>query len=102
VGPELLSNRATRTRTLSGLVLAAVAPWHMTGCLRSFDPQPPPGRLYTPFMAATTRIDTVVNVDPEILSGVAVFAATRVPVKTLFAYLEAGDGLDEFSRASQR
>jgi uncharacterized protein (DUF433 family) len=34
--------------------------------------------------------------DPEILSGTPVFAGTRVPVQTLFDYLEAGDPLDEF------
>ena len=28
--------------------------------------------------------------------GATVFAATRVPVDTLFEYLEAGDTLDEF------
>ncbi len=33
---------------------------------------------------------------PEILGGIPVFAATRVPVKTLLDYLEAGDTLDEF------
>ena len=30
--------------------------------------------------------------------GAAVFAGTRVPVDTLFEYLEAGDTLDEFLR----
>lgn len=30
--------------------------------------------------------------------GAAVFARTRVPVDTLFEYLEAGDSLDEFLR----
>jgi uncharacterized protein (DUF433 family) len=34
--------------------------------------------------------------DPEILGGTPVFAGTRVPVKTLFDYLEAGDRLDEY------
>ena len=32
----------------------------------------------------------------EILGGTPVFAGTRVPVKTLFDYLEGGDTLDEF------
>ena len=32
----------------------------------------------------------------ERLSGTPVFAGTRVPVKALFDYLEAGDPLDEF------
>lgn len=30
--------------------------------------------------------------------GATVFAGTRVPVETLFEYLEAGDTLDEFLR----
>lgn len=30
------------------------------------------------------------------MSGVPVFARTRVPVKTLFDYLEAGETLDAF------
>jgi len=38
----------------------------------------------------------VVHSDPDILGGVPVFVGTRVPVKTLFDYLEAGDALDEF------
>ena len=36
--------------------------------------------------------------DPEILGGTAVFAGTRVPVITLFDYLEGGETLDEFLR----
>ena len=39
----------------------------------------------------------VVHSDPEILDGTPVFVATRVPVKSLYDYLEAGDTLDEFS-----
>ena len=38
----------------------------------------------------------VVHIDPEILGGTPVFVGTRVPAKTLFDYLEAGDPLDEF------
>lgn len=34
--------------------------------------------------------------DREILSGIPVFAGTRVPAKTLFDYLEHGHPLDEF------
>ncbi|MBI2226080.1 MAG: DUF433 domain-containing protein, partial [Betaproteobacteria bacterium] len=33
----------------------------------------------------------VVHRDPEILGGTLVFVGTRVPVKILFDYLEAGD-----------
>ena len=38
----------------------------------------------------------VIHVDPDILGGTPVFVGTRVPAKTLFDYLEAGDPLDEF------
>ena len=38
----------------------------------------------------------VVHSDPEIMGGVPVFVGTRVPVKTLYDYLEAGDSLNEF------
>ena len=39
---------------------------------------------------------TIVHSDPEILGGTPVFVGTRVPVKSLYDYLEAGDSLDEF------
>ena len=38
----------------------------------------------------------VVHSDPEILGGKLVFVGTRVPLKTLFEYLESGDSLTEF------
>jgi uncharacterized protein (DUF433 family) len=38
----------------------------------------------------------VVHSNPEILGGTPVFVGTRVPVKNLFDYLEAGDSLDQF------
>ncbi len=38
----------------------------------------------------------VIHSDPEILGGTPVFVGTRVPVRTLLDYLEAGDRLDEF------
>ena len=44
------------------------------------------------FMSAS---DLIV-VDPEILGGKPVFKGTRVPIKTLFDYLERGYTLDEF------
>lgn len=40
--------------------------------------------------------DGVVTVSPRIMSGVPVFTGTRVPVKTLFDHLAAGDSLDDF------
>ena len=39
---------------------------------------------------------TIIHSDPDILGGVPVFVGTRVPVKTLYDYLEAGDSLAEF------
>jgi uncharacterized protein (DUF433 family) len=41
---------------------------------------------------------SVVHSDPEILGGTPVFVGTRVPVQSLFDYLEGGDTLDEFLR----
>ena len=41
-------------------------------------------------------VSKLVTVDPQIHSGTPVFAGTRVPVKTLFDHLEAGDSLAVF------
>lgn len=38
----------------------------------------------------------VVHSDPDILGGIPVFSGTRVPIKTLLDYLEAGDPLEVF------
>ena len=38
----------------------------------------------------------IIHSDPDIMGGTPVFIGTRVPVKTLLDYLEAGDPLDEF------
>ncbi|GMV46613.1 MAG: hypothetical protein AMXMBFR66_20110 [Pseudomonadota bacterium] len=37
-----------------------------------------------------------ITVDPEVHSGTPVFVGTRVPIKTLFDHLEAGDSLEVF------
>lgn len=34
--------------------------------------------------------------DPDVMHGIAVFRGTRVPVQTLFDYLEGGDSLESF------
>ncbi|MEG3975682.1 DUF433 domain-containing protein [Microcoleus sp. herbarium8] len=44
-------------------------------------------------MVSTSRI---VHSDPDILGGTPVFIGTRVPIKILLDYLEAGDSLNEF------
>jgi uncharacterized protein (DUF433 family) len=46
----------------------------------------------------TMQLDQIVHRDPDILSGIPVFLGTRVPIRTLFDYLEGGDTLDEFLR----
>lgn len=38
----------------------------------------------------------LITVDPDILGGTPVFKGTRVPVKTLFDYLENDYALEEF------
>jgi uncharacterized protein (DUF433 family) len=43
----------------------------------------------------------IVHSDPEILGGTPVFVGTRVPVKSLFEHLEAGDALDVFLESFQ-
>ena len=48
------------------------------------------GRLAKPKPLVTRSMDRA--------WGATVFAGTRVPVDTLFEYLEAGDTLDEFLR----
>ena len=40
--------------------------------------------------------DKLINKDPEILGGTPVFSGTRVPIRILIEYLEAGDRLDDF------
>lgn len=38
----------------------------------------------------------IINIDSEILDGVPIFFGTRVPIKNLFDYLEAGDSIEDF------
>jgi uncharacterized protein (DUF433 family) len=38
----------------------------------------------------------VIVKDPDILGGTPVFRGTRVPIQTLFDYLEGGETLEEF------
>lgn len=39
---------------------------------------------------------SIIRVDPEILGGTPVFIGTRVPIKSLFDYLQGGHALGEF------
>jgi uncharacterized protein (DUF433 family) len=43
-----------------------------------------------------TGLSDIAHCDPDILSGIPVFVGTRVPVRSLFDYLEGGDNLEEF------
>jgi uncharacterized protein (DUF433 family) len=42
------------------------------------------------------KASDAIVVDKDILGGIPVFKGTRVPVKNLFDYLEAGDSLNDF------
>ncbi|MBA2451211.1 MAG: DUF433 domain-containing protein [Chloroflexi bacterium] len=44
----------------------------------------------------SAKAASVVQSDPDILGGIPVFVGTRVPVRNLIDYLEAGDDLDDF------
>ena len=66
----------------------------------------PPGRAKenSPVFTASVRAcyfsvvnaNDLITVDPDILGGTPVFSGTRVPVKTLFEYLEDDYTLEEF------
>ena len=57
-------------------------------------------RLLRVYTGATrmTRLSDIVHSDPDILGGTPVFVGTRVPIQSLFDYLEGGEPLDEFLR----
>ena len=40
--------------------------------------------------------EKVIESNPAILGGTPVFRGTRVPIKSLFDHLEAGDSIDDF------
>ena len=42
------------------------------------------------------KIEDIIVVDKDLLGGIPVFKGTRVPVKNLFDYLQAGDSLNDF------
>lgn len=47
-------------------------------------------------MEKAQNISKYISSDPDILSGVPVFAGTRVPISILFDYLKGGDTLQDF------
>ena len=49
-------------------------------------------------MAVPQELEGVIESDPEILGGALCFKGTRVPLKTMLDYVEAGFSLDRFIR----
>lgn len=47
-------------------------------------------------MTQAIQADSVVHSNPNISGGTPVFRGTRVPVQSLFDYLDGGETLDEF------
>jgi uncharacterized protein (DUF433 family) len=58
----------------------------------------PLGRSYHPRTVLSNNgiMQEAITRDPEVMHGTPVFRGTRVPVQTLFDYIENGDSLDEF------
>ena len=42
------------------------------------------------------NMEQAITRDPDVMHGTPVFRGTRVPVQTLFEYLEGGDTLENF------
>ena len=49
-----------------------------------------------PAVSDNVTMQDAITRDAEVMHGTPVFRGTRVPVKTLFEYLEHGDSLDDF------
>ena len=47
-------------------------------------------------MSKNDLMSAAITRDPDVMHGTPVFRGTRVPVQTLFDYLENGDSLDDF------
>ena len=43
-----------------------------------------------------TGMKPPISTAPDVLGGTPVFAGTRVPIQTLFDYLEGGESVDDF------
>jgi uncharacterized protein (DUF433 family) len=42
------------------------------------------------------KMNSVIKIDPEIMSGAPCFAGTRVPIQNLIDYLEGGESIEDF------
>ena len=47
-------------------------------------------------MRNNSNMEQAITRDPDVMHGTPVFRGTRVPVQTLFEYLEGGDTLENF------
>ncbi|MCU0245255.1 MAG: DUF433 domain-containing protein [Bryobacter sp.] len=47
-------------------------------------------------MSQNKIMQEAITRDPEVMHGVPVFRGTRVPVQTMFEYLESGESLEDF------
>lgn len=56
----------------------------------------PPDALVGDLVRPGDRRFGIIWINPERMSGEPCFYGTRVPVKTLFDYIEGGDTIDEF------
>ena len=52
--------------------------------------------IQPPVKEHVLALEEVVWTDPERMSGAPCFTNTRVPIQTLFDYIEGGDTLDDF------
>jgi uncharacterized protein (DUF433 family) len=52
--------------------------------------------MINPCYVGDMKANSIVLIDPEIMSGTPCFAGTRVPARTLIDYIEGGDSLDDF------
>ena len=41
-------------------------------------------------------MDTIIQIDPQVMGGTPVFKGTRVPIQTLFDYIEGGESIEAF------
>lgn len=59
-------------------------------------PKPAGEYVVTTDLSDNEEVTRAITRDPETMHGVPVFRGTRVPVQTLFEYLEGGESLEEF------
>ena len=45
---------------------------------------------------SSDQLSAIVSSDPDVQGGAPVFRGTRVPVRSLFDHIEAGDSIDDF------